>query len=187
MICHGQGDQNVSRDDDPFTGGCCYVNGSVCPVRWFIDYSTSTPAGDVGTATIFDSNRQSLGTVFDYVDGLMPGGGPNKAARVQRVLDQVQGVIYVCSAAAYEIGMDPSLINDRAQFEAKWQANAAYTPIGNEWVAIGKPFDWCMTFGPFEGPVGQCCFREDQATNDARAGTLSTTAVTVRRNAQGAS
>lgn len=180
MLCHGQGDQR----DDPFDGGCCYIAGQVCPARWFIDYSTSSPAGDVGTATILDANRQSLGTVFAYVNNLMPGGGPNKAARVQRVLDQVRGALFVCSAAAYVLGMDPSLVNDRPAFEAAWQAHAAYTPIAAEWVAMGKPANWCMAYGPSEG---QCCFAEDQATNDARAATMSTTAVTVRRSAPGAS
>ena len=159
MICHGQGDQGVGVD--LFEGGCCFVAGAVCPLRWFIDYSTSSPAGDVGTATILDSNRQSLGTVFDYVENLMPGGGPNKAARVQRVLDQVQGTIFVCSAAATVIGLDPKLINDRVAFEEAMTAEPSYAPIGDYWVSIGKPFDWCPKYGPSEG---QCCYGEDQAT-----------------------
>jgi hypothetical protein len=180
VLCHGQGDERA----DPFDGGCCYVNGTICPARWFIDYSTSNPAGDVGTATIRDSNRNSLGTVSAYVGSLMPGGGPQKAQRVQRVLDQVQGVVFVCSAAAYVIGMDPSLVNDRAAFETAWQGHAAYTPIAAQWVAQGKPANWCMTYGPTEG---QCCFGETPATNAAKAGKLTTTAVTVRRAAPGAS
>lgn len=178
MLCHGQG------DNSGFDGGCCWVNGAICPVRWFIDYSTSTPAGDVGTATIRNSTGASLGTVSAYVSSLMPGGGPTKTQRVQRVLDQIRGVVYVCSAAAYVIGMDPSLLNDRAAFEAAWSATAEYQTIAPQWVAIGKPANWCMTFGPTEG---QCCFREDQATNDARRAKLSATAVTVRSRAQGAS
>ena len=182
MLCHGQGDERA----DEFTGGCCYTNGVICPARWFIDYSTSTPAGDVNTATILDSDRNSLGTVGAYVDGLMPGGGPNKVDRVQRVTDQIQGVKFVCSAAAYVIGIDPSLINDRPAFEAAWQAHEAYTATGDYWVTIGKPFDWCMTYGPTEGG-GQCCHKEDQATNDAKAASMSTTAVTVRSSAPGAS
>jgi hypothetical protein len=180
MLCHGQGDQR----SDLFDGGCCFINGQVCPIRWFIDYSTSSPAGDVGTATIYDSNRQSLGTVFNYVNALMPGGGPNKTARVQRVLDQIKGVLYVCSAAAYVIGMDPSLINNRAQFDTAWAANTSYTPIGDIWVSMNKPFNWCQLFGP---PEGQCCFAENQSTNDSRASSLTSSAVTVRRSAIGAS
>jgi hypothetical protein len=179
MLCHGQGDERA----DPFEGGCCYVNGAICSARWFIDYSTSSPAEDVGTATIRDSNRNSLGTVAAYVDSLMPGGGPTKTQRIQRVLDQVDGIKFVCSAAAYVIGMDPSLINDRPAFEAAWAANAAYTPIAAQWVAMGKPANWCMTFGPSEG---QCCFGEDQATNDSKRANITTTAVTVRSQAPGA-
>ena len=180
MLCHGQGDLG----EDPFNGGCCWIAGTICPVRWFIDYSTSTPGGDVGTATILDSTGVSLGTVFDYVDNLMPGGGPNKAARVQRVLDQVQGVSYVCSAAAVAIGNDPSLINDRPAFETAWEATAEYQAVADQWEAQGKPRNWCQTFGPGEG---HCCFGEDQATNDVKRGNMTTTAVTVRSRAQGAS
>lgn len=176
MLCHGQGDPA----DDLFDGGCCWVNGAVCPNRWFIDWPGAYgPAG-----TIYDSNRQSLGTVTAYVDSLMPGGGPNKAARVQRVVDQVNNAVYVCRAAAYVIGMDPSLINDRVQFEAAWEATAEYQTVATSWLAIGKPANWCMQYGPTEG---QCCFGEDQATNDAKTANLTTTAVTVRRAAPGAS
>ena len=178
MLCHGQG------DNTGFDGGCCWIAGVICPLRWYIDYSTSSPAGDVNTATILDSTGASLGTVFDYVDGLMPGGGPQKVDRVQRVTDQVQGTVYVCSAAAYAIGIDPSLINDRAQFETAWEATAEYQTVADQWEAQGKPRNWCMTFGPTEG---HCCFREDQATNDAKRGALTTTAVTVRSQATGAS
>ena len=182
MICHGQGNDPTPRAD-PFDDGCCFVDGAPCPVRWYIDYSTSSPAGDIGTATMYDSDRNLLGTVFAYVDGLMPGGGPNKAARVQRVLDQVQGTVYVCSAAAYVIGMDPSLINDPAAFEAAWEAHVDYQPIADIWEARGKPRNYCMIYGP---PEGQCCFSEDQATNDARASALTEVAVQVRSGRAGA-
>jgi len=178
MICHGQGDPRA----DPFDGGCCYVSGEVCPLRWFIDWN-----GDIGPAgEMYDSTRTSLGTITDYVTDLMPGGGPNKADRVARVVAQVQNATFVCSAAAYVIGMDPSLINDRAQFEAAWEATAEYQAIADLWEAQGKPRNWCMTYGPTE-QNGQCCFKEDQATNDARAGALDAVAVTVRSAATGAS
>lgn len=182
MICHGQGDPRV----DAFDGGCCYIQGAVCSLRWFVDYSTSSPAGDVNTATLYDSDRNSLGTVFDYVDALMPGGGPQKVARVERVTAQVQGTLYLCSAAAYVIGMDPSLINDRAQFDAAWEATPEYQTIADLWAAQGKPRNWCMTYGPTE-QSGQCCHREDQATNDANAANISVAAVSVRSQATGAS
>ena len=179
-ICHGRGDPA----GDLFLGGCCYVDGAVCPLRWYIDYSTSDPPGDVQSATILDADRTSLGTVYDYVDNLMPGGGPNKAARMQRVFDQVQGTRYVCSVVAYLLGMDPSLINDRAQLEAQWAADDAYQPIADHWESIGRPRDWCPQYGPTEG---QCCFAEDTATNDANKAFLTVDAVTVRSQATGAS
>lgn len=176
MICHGQGDPRT----DPFDGGCCFVNGAVCPNRWFVDWT-----GAIGPVeTIYDSNRVPLGTVTAYVTSLMPGGGPTKAARVARVVAQVQNATYVCKAAAYAIGMDPSLINDRLAFESAWAARPEYQPIADAWEALGKPRNWCMTFGPTEG---QCCHNEDQATNDARAGVLDPVAVTVRSAATGAS
>jgi len=176
MLCHGQGDPEA----DLFDGGCCWVDGEVCPNRWFIDWP-----GAYGPAeTIYDNTRTALGTVTGYVTDLMPGGGPNKAARVARVVAQVQGATYACAAAAHIIGMDPSLINDRAAFDTAWAARVEYQPIADHWQTLGKPRNWCMVYGPAEG---QCCHSEDQATNDARTAALDPVAVTVRRAATGAS
>jgi hypothetical protein len=48
----------------------------------------------------------------------------------------------------------------------------------------GKPRNWCMTYGPTEG---QCCYGEDQTTNDTNANVLDVVAVTVRSSAEGTS
>lgn len=176
MLCHGRGDS-----EDGFDGGCCYLAGSICSNRWYFDYAEGDP--DVQNATILDSTGASLGTVYDYVDSLMPGGGPNKAARMQRVFDQIQGTIYACSIPAYLLGMDPSLINDRATLDAQWMADEAYQPVADEWERIGKPRDWCSTYGPAEA---QCCHR-DQSENDAGRAFLTVDSVTVRSQATGAS
>lgn len=176
MLCHGRGDS-----EDGFDGGCCFLAGAVCDNRWYFEYAEGDP--NVQNATILDSTGASLGTVYDYVDNLMPGGGPNKAARMQRVFDQIQGTIYACSIPAYLIGMDPSLINDRPTLDAQWMADAAYQPVADYWESIGKPRDWCSTYGLGEG---QCCHR-DQAENDAGRAFLTVDSVTVRSQATGAS
>lgn len=183
MICHGRGSMPGNNAPDLFADGCCIIDDAPCPQRWFIDYTTSVPAGDTGTATIRDATGASLGTVTAYVTSLMPGGGPQKAQRVARVVAQVQGILYVCSIKARIIGLDPSLITDRAAFEAALLADASYQPIADIWESRGQPRDWCSTFGSGEG---QCCFAEDQATNDAKRAMLSVDAVEVRRRAPGA-
>lgn len=169
MLCHGQGDGRV----DAFDGGCCYVNGLVCPNRWFIDWAS--PEGEV-----LDSSRTSLGTVDDVARSFV-GNNPNRRASVA---DAVQGVSFVCSAAVFAVADDPSLLNDRAAFEAAWELRPEYQPIADVWETIGRPRSWCMSYGPGEG---QCCFGEDPATNDAKRAVLSTTAVTIRGSLNGAS
>ncbi len=174
MICHGQGDQR----GDAFDGGCCFVNGQVCPNRWFVDYSAvpGGQSGDVTQARVLDSSRTDIGSV-DTVARSFVGNNPN---RRQRVYDAVQGALFICSSAVRAIDADPSILANRAAFDVAWAArimvDAPSLPAG--WGA------WCTTFGPGEQ---QCCFAEDQATNTARSSPLSATAVTVRRSAQGAS
>jgi len=172
MICHGQGDQRV----DTLDGGCCFVAGQVCPNRWFIDW---TGVAAVADAIVRDHTGASLGTV-DAVARSFVGGNPN---RRQQIYDEVQGTLFLCAAAIQAIAVDPNIRNNRATFDAAWAARAEYQPIADAWELIGRPRNWCQLFGP---PEGQCCFGEDQATNDTRAAALSVTAVTVRRGAQGA-
>jgi hypothetical protein len=185
MICHGQGTDPVAHSD-PFDDGCCFIAGQPCQNRWYLDYSTCTPPGnraDVANATVYEgANRTiSVGSVDDLARSFV-GNNPN---RRQRIFDQVQGALYICKVAALVIeagwGSGPP---DRATFEAAWAAHPDYQPVADAWEAIGKPRDWCALYGPSEG---QCCHREDQATNDARRANLTTTAVTVRAAATGAS
>lgn len=185
MICHGQGDPKA----DPFLGGCCFIVDKVCPNRWFIDW-----AGAIGPAeTVYDSDRVVLGLVDDVIKDLVGNSKP----RQQRVKAQALNVTFLCTAALAVIGADPSLLTDRPAFDAAWQATDEYSvtthifdpAVGPEtveahWVRRGHPADWCMLFGPAEG---QCCHREDQTTNDARAGVLDAVAVQVRSAATGAS
>lgn len=165
MLCHGQGDLEA----DPFDGGCCWVNGQVCPNRWYIE-----------NGSVFDSNRTLLGTVDDVARSFVGNSKPRR----ERIVAQVQGAVYICSAAVFAVDADPSILTDRAQFDTAWAARPEYQPVADAWEAGGKPRNWCQVYGPGEG---QCCFSEDQATNDAKAGVLDAVAVTVRRGATGAS
>lgn len=171
MLCHGQGDQLP----DLFDGGCCFVAGAVCPNRWYI-----APGPVTADRQVFDSTRTLLGTV-DQVARSFVGGNPNRRARIAEAL---QGTLYVCKAAVLAIDAQPSILNNRPAFDAAWFARPEYTPIADAWESIGRPRDWCMIYGPTEA---QCCFSETPAVNAARAGVLSTTHVTLRRSARGAS
>jgi hypothetical protein len=148
----------------------------VCPNRWFIDW-----AGAIGPAeTVYDSDRVALGLVDDVIQALVGNSKPRR----DRVKAQAQNIMFLCTAALAVIGNDPSLLNDRPAFDAAWEATPEYQTIADIWQAQGKPRNWCMIYGPVEG---QCCHREDPATNTARAASLDPVAVTVRAAATGAS
>lgn len=176
MICHGQGDQdNVSeRGGDLFDGGCCHFNGQVCPHRWFIDYTGAATTRD---ARIIDASGTDLGTVDGYVQSVHNG-----KPRQDRVVDVIEGSLYVCSVLANTVIADgiPTGANWEADFDAAWSAE--YEPggvaadVGDYWEAFGRPRNWCVLYGPSDGG---CCFREDQATNDARAANLTATRVQI--------
>jgi len=173
MICHGQGDPR----EDPFFGGCCYVNGAICPHRWFVDYTGLDPVTQTRQAHIYDHNRVDLGTVNAFVQQVHSG-----APRQDRVVAAIQGSVYVCGVVANTVIADgiPTGGNWAATFDSAW--SAAYQPggmaadVGDAWEAINKPRNWCVSYGP---DLDQCCFREDQATNNTKAAVLSTTRVMV--------
>lgn len=173
MLCHGQGDPR----SDPFLGGCCYVNGQICPNRWYIEPHVG--AG-VQSAIVRDSTGASMGTV-DTIARSFVGNNPQ---RRQRVYDSLQGTRYVCKAAVLAVDADPSILNNRAAFEAAWAARPEYQAIGPVWVAEGNPFTYCMSYGPAEQ---QCCHSEVPEVNATKAANLTTTAVAIRRAAPGAS
>ena len=141
MICHAQGDPHA----DPQSGGCCWIAGNICPMRWFVDAS-----GDV-----YDSDRVLVDT-----------------------LDQ---------AIRNTFGVNNPMV-DRPQFDVRWGEEYAVggsaEAVGDAWEGISRPRDWCVVYGPSEG---QCCHREDQATNDARRANVTVTGVSIRSQATGAS
>lgn len=143
-------------------------------MRWRIDYTGAATTRD---AHIFDANDNDLGTVDSFVKQVHNG-----KPRQDRVVDVIQGAVYVCGALANSVIADgiPTGANWEVDFEAAWSAQyepgAAAEVVGDAWEAIGKPRNWCVTYGPGEG---QCCFGEDQATNDTKAANLSVTRVTI--------
>lgn len=169
MICHGQG----APEANLFDGGCCWFGGQVCLLRWFIDYTTSSPPGDVGSATIVDHTGTSLGTVDAYLAS--PTLGLNKP-RQDRARQMIQGAVYVCSALTTSIAQDgiPTGANWEAELNASW--SAMYEPgamgetVGDAWANLGRPRNWCVVYGPGDAA---CCFAEDEATNATRAAGLS--------------
>ncbi len=183
MICHGQGDP-----EEGFDGGCCFVDERVCPLRWYISYSGGDNTTPVETARLLDHNGTDLGSV-DQVARSFVGNSPPKR---QRIFDQLQGAVYVCSAAALGVDDNPNGLTDRAAFEAAWQARIeasdipwrSGTSVAQWWADNNRPRNWCASFGPTEG---QCCHGEDLATNTTRRTRLTVTAVAVRAAAPGAS
>lgn len=175
-ICHGQGDQAANAaHGDPFDGGCCHLPGDiVCPSRWYIDYTGAATTRD---ARIIDHTRTDIGSVDEYVKQVHNG-----KPRQDRVVEMIEGSIYVCGALANSViaaGI-PTGANWEADFDAAWsaeyEAGGSAETVGDAWAAANKPRNWCVIYGPGEG---DCCFREDQATNDARAANLTTTRVAI--------
>ena len=189
MICHGQGDPRTPAWD----GGCCWLPdivdefapARVCPQRWEIDYTGAATTRD---ATILDSEQNVLGTVDSYVKSIHNG-----KPRQDRVVEVIEGRTFVCGALANAVIADgiPTGANWQDDFNAAW--SAAYDPggiaaeVGDVWAAYGFDRDRCVSYGltPADG-ANHCCFREDQATNDARAANLSATSVTIASRTLGA-
>lgn len=163
MFCHGQGNLDSSLD------GCCWIDGAICPNRLKI----------VNGRVLKGPALTDLGTVTQYVQSLTNNG----AAR-NRANQMAQAIVYACEAAILTIVASASVLNDRAAFDAAWAARPEYQAIGDYWESRGLPRNYCMVYGPAQG---QCCFSETPEVNAAKGSALSTTAVTLRRAAQGAS
>lgn len=166
ICCHGQGGADQVNNGD---GGCCYVNGAVCPLRL-----------KQVNGHIFDAAGNDLGTTTQYINSLTNNG----AARA-RAAAQAQGVIFFCKAAVSVIVANASLLNDRPAFNTAWNNQAEYlAQVRPAWAALeqrnGLPAGsyQCSTWGP---AIRHCCFSEDLATNEAKQAALSSTAVTLRR------
>jgi hypothetical protein len=154
-FCHGKGGADQ-------VDGCCYVNGEVCPNRL-----------KQVNGRIFDHVGTDLGTTTEFIASLTNNG----AAR-NRGAQQVQGIVFACRAAINAIVANASVLNDRAAFDVAWAARPEYQPVADAWEALGLPRNYCQVYGMAQG---QCCFSEDEATNEAKAADLSSVAVTVRR------
>lgn len=188
MICHGQGDQRA----DPHTSGCCELPGAgngICPMRWRVD-----PTGNVynSSNTLVDTLDQAIRNTFGV-------NNPNIREDIVEFLGWQPGFTMMLCTAAAQAAVDhwaefmasqgqAIVMTNRAQFDVRWSeefnAGGSAEAVGDVWVTIARPRNWCVTFGP---DLGQCCHRENQATNDTRRGLLSTAAVSVRSQASGAS
>lgn len=164
-VCHGSGNLG-----EAFGDGCCWVGGAVCPLRW-----------KISGGRIFDHTGTDLGTV----DAVVRSHVGNNPQRRQRVLDQLQGVTFVCTAAVDVIVADPSLLNDRPAFDAAWNNHAGYlAQVRPGWAALEQTNGWapgsyqCSTWTGAAGP--ECCFAEDPASNTTKLAALSVSAVTIR-------
>jgi hypothetical protein len=152
-ICHGNGDL--------VRGGCCYVDGAVCPNRWMIV-----------DGHVFDAAGNDLGTVQEIIASVT-----NNRKAQQTGAELAQGITFLCGVAMKVLLADTRLIGNPTGFRQAWLNHAEYQPIADVWERIGKPRDWCMTYGPGEG---QCCYAEPLAENEAKQALLSEVAVTVR-------
>ena len=175
-VCHGNGNQD---------GGCCYISGNVCPHRLRLDYdpavldglNDSDKTNVMRNVVIYDANDASLGTIETFVNGIHNG-----KPRRDRVIGAFAGRRYICGVLANTVIAEgiPTGANWEADFEVAWSAQ--YEPggsaqdVGDAWAAMGKPRNWCVSFGPGEG---QCCFRQDDAANAIQVNRMTTTSVAV--------
>jgi hypothetical protein len=162
MLCHGNG--NVATD------GCCYVAGKVCPLRWLID-----------GGHVWDHLGTDLGTVEEFIAAYSTSTTVQQAVR-----DQIQGVRIVCRAAVDVLVNDPKLLANRTRFESAWKAHVDYVALVRpHWEQVEQRLG--LAAGSYNCPTwkgtgaAQCCFAEDQATNDAGAAGLSANAVKIRQ------
>lgn len=170
-FCHGKG--------DPDNDGCCHLPSGICHLRLkLVDVNVG---GNVERHVFEGRDLVDRGTVAQFVATLTNNG----AAR-NRATQQAQGITYACMAAIRAIVANTSTLSNRAALNAAWVADAQYQAlVAPEWRAredaLGLPAGTldCPTWRGTG--VAQCCFAEDATTNEAKAATLSTAAVTIRR------
>lgn len=194
MICHSQGDKDHPSNADWQDGGCCHIPGvvppsNICPMRWAIDTNGS----------VFNSNRQNIGQLDDLIKTVYGVNNPNTRLNIINFLGWQSGLqMYICTAFAQAavdhwnefmaVQNQQLVMTNRTQADIRWSeefnTGGSAVSIGDAWANLGKPRNWCVVYGP---PEGHCCFREDQATNDARRSLVTTTRVSVSSQAPGAS
>lgn len=159
-FCHGKG--------NPESDGCCWVNGSVCPLRLKIE-----------NGRVYDNFGNDLGTINTYTATKFSG------ARLTRARNQFSGPRIVCRAAVEVLANDNSLLSNRGAFNAAWNSHTDYVILVRpHWAAIEQtngltPGSYqCSTWGP---PTGECCFSEDSVTNSSKGADLNSSAVSIRK------
>ena len=160
-FCHGKGQQGGSH--------CCWVNGAECPLL----------LKQVNGRIILNGVDQ--GTTTQFINGLTSNGAARNNAQ-----KLAQGVQFFCLAAVKVIIGQANLLTNRAGFEAAWNAQADYvTLVRPHWTAVeqrlGLPANSYNCSSWKGGGIGQCCFGETTATNEANAASLDVTVVTLRR------
>lgn len=148
-VCHGSG--NID------SGGCCWVEGVRCPLRWKQE-----------NGRILDRDRNDLGTLASAVQSRIGG---NKAKR-DRVAAAIGQRVYICSAAAkYEGNWDA--VHADAQYQA--QVRPAWERVEERLGMEPNSYN-CGTWGPGDG---QCCYAEDPVENATKAAWIFEVAVDI--------
>jgi len=147
---------------------------------------------------VWDANRTNLGQLDTVIRTVFGVNNPNIRARIIAYLGWQAGVsIMLCTVAGRAAALywdefmstagQTITLTNRAQLEVRWggeyQPGGSAAAIGDAWEAIGRPRNWCISFG---SPEGECCHAEDAATNNARRANLTSTSVSVRSQATGA-
>lgn len=168
MLCHGQGDLNK--------GGCCYVNGDVCPLRWDLRVNE-----DTGVRHLYASDGTDLGPVEDYIRSVVKGRGNQ-----DRAIAQTQAIRWACRAAVEVLASDSRLLTDRQAFADAWNAHPEYqAKVRIHWEALedrlGLPAGSYQCSNWRGTDVPQCCFAEDVVTNETKASSLHSDAKNLRQ------
>lgn len=148
------------------TDHCCWLGGQRCP-HHLAETETETRAGGGwtgGTRTAaewflldeLDRRGINQGSVRNVALKLV-GGQPNQCAQAI-----VAGLDWYETSGGVPDG------TARAAWAALWSAR--YAPgadaaaVGDHWATIGRPRDWCVSFGPAEG---HCCFAQGDSQTAA--------------------
>ena len=160
-FCTGQGTSDV--------GGCCHLGiGGVCP-----HYKT----GDEARAWV---EKQGW-----------------SAQRLTRARNMAQGVDHACDIAIQVVAVAAAAVTDRARFEKDWINHPQYVAdVRPYWAELEERSGYpenafnCPTWqggnepgtpDPERPELHVCCFGQDEATCEAQAAALHSTAVSIRR------